>query len=133
MSTVGAGAWGRLSVFESPWSVVVGVLASAAAGVLLWWLPWALRVTLVEVRWWIESAGYWIRPYDMLADARRWRWRPRQRCQFAQGGYVRARDGSDTVPFVLSPGEEIITRERAEALGLGAAWDAEERRKGGSG
>lgn len=27
------------------------------------------------VRW-----RYWVRPYDFLADARRWRWQPRQRC-----------------------------------------------------
>jgi hypothetical protein len=39
------------------------------------------------LRWlWAEvvhaaiSLGYAIRPYDMLADRRRWFWRPRQRC-----------------------------------------------------
>lgn len=30
--------------------------------------------------WWLQTIGYWIRPYDMLADRRRWRWQPRQRC-----------------------------------------------------
>lgn len=40
---------------------------------------------------WIETrrlavlAGYWMRPYDMLADRRRWRWQPRTRCQFSGG------------------------------------------------
>jgi hypothetical protein len=39
------------------------------------------------IRWlWAEvvhawaTAGYWIRPYDMLADRRRWFWQPRTRC-----------------------------------------------------
>lgn len=25
-------------------------------------------------------AGYWVRPYDMLADRRRWFWQKQQRC-----------------------------------------------------
>lgn len=25
------------------------------------------------LRWTLTSVGYWIRPYDMIADARRWR------------------------------------------------------------
>jgi hypothetical protein len=33
------------------------------------WLRWALR-----------RIGYMIRPYDMLADRRRWFWQPRTRC-----------------------------------------------------
>ena len=39
------------------------------------WLSWALG-----------ACGYWVRPYDMLADARRWRWQPRTPCQ--HGGFV---------------------------------------------
>lgn len=27
-----------------------------------------------------QSAGYWIRPYDMIADRRRWRWQRRAKC-----------------------------------------------------
>lgn len=26
------------------------------------------------------ALSYWIRPYDMLADRRRWRWQPRTPC-----------------------------------------------------
>lgn len=37
-----------------------------------WW--WA------EVRGWATSLGYMIRPYDMLADRRRWFWQPRTPC-----------------------------------------------------
>ena len=36
----------------------------------------------------VETAiriGYWIRPYDMLADRRRWRWQPRKRCGWSYG------------------------------------------------
>lgn len=33
------------------------------------------------VRWKVGSVGYAVRPYDMLADRRRWFWQPRQRCQ----------------------------------------------------
>ena len=81
-----------------------------------------------ELRWWLRRVGYWFRPYDMLLDARRWRWQPRQRCGFAQGGYVRGLGGGDSVPFRLSPGEEILTRERAAELGLRVAWDVVARR-----
>jgi hypothetical protein len=27
-------------------------------------------------------ASYWIRPYDMIGDRRRWVWQPRMRCGF---------------------------------------------------
>lgn len=34
--------------------------------------------------WWLKStwwqASYWIRPYDMIADRRRWRWQPAAPC-----------------------------------------------------
>lgn len=36
----------------------------------LWHLAW----------WWAGRIGYIIRPYDMLADRRRWFWQPQQRC-----------------------------------------------------
>jgi hypothetical protein len=39
-------------------------MSSAAA-----WAAWA---------W--HRVGYVLRPYDMLADRRRWFWQPRQRC-----------------------------------------------------
>ena len=32
-----------------------------------------------------QCVGYWVRPYDMLADRCRWRWRPRQRCGWSYG------------------------------------------------
>lgn len=44
-----------------------------------------IRWLLACPRWALESAGYWLRPYDMLADRRRWRWQPRQRCGFSYG------------------------------------------------
>lgn len=93
-----------------------------------------MRWLLVETRWWARRVGYWFRPYDMLADARRWRWQPRQRCRFAQGGRVvtGVSDRPDAVQFLLSRGEEITTRERADELGLAAAWDAGRRPRGGA-
>jgi len=42
---------------------------------LWWWLR-------AEVRHAVVMAGYWIRPYDMFADRRRWRWQPPEVCQF---------------------------------------------------
>jgi hypothetical protein len=45
----------------------------------------------VTRRAWIEvehaavTLGYWLRPYDMLADARRWFWQPQQRCGWPAG------------------------------------------------
>jgi hypothetical protein len=32
------------------------------------------------VRWLTVYVGYWIRPYDMLADQRRWFWQRRTPC-----------------------------------------------------
>lgn len=32
------------------------------------------------IKHWLISLCYWFRPYDMLADRRRWRWQPAQRC-----------------------------------------------------
>ncbi len=53
---------------------------------------WALWVDTV---WVARRVGYWIRPYDMRADARRWRWQARQRCQFSGGGLGAAWDALD--------------------------------------
>ena len=39
-----------------------------------------MTVVVAYIRWWIDSLGYWIRPYDMIADRRRWRWRAATRC-----------------------------------------------------
>jgi len=33
--------------------------------------------------WMLARFGYWLRPYDMLADRRRWRWQPAQPCGFS--------------------------------------------------
>lgn len=41
-------------------------------------------VGTAEVRWVVDAIGYKIRPYDMLADRRRWFWQPRERCQWSQ-------------------------------------------------
>ena len=38
------------------------------------------RVLLAWLVWAIQRADYVVRPYDTLADARRWLWQPRQRC-----------------------------------------------------
>jgi len=43
------------------------------------WVVWA------NVRWAVTRVGYWVRPYDMLLDARRWFWQPRQRCGWPAG------------------------------------------------
>lgn len=48
-------------------------------------VAYLLRRLWMEARHAATSAGYWLRPYDMLADARRWRWRPRQRCGWSYG------------------------------------------------
>lgn len=43
---------------------------------MIWraWYVWA------ELRWLTECAGYRVRPYDMIADRRRWFWQPRTPC-----------------------------------------------------
>ncbi len=43
------------------------------------WFVWA------NVSWAWHRVGYWLRPYDMLADRRRWFWQPRLRCGFPTG------------------------------------------------
>lgn len=44
------------------------------------------RRAWAEVRHATESVGYWLRPFDMLADRRRWFWQERQRCQWSTRG-----------------------------------------------
>lgn len=49
------------------------------------WLRRALHWTLLVPRllgWLVVLVAYRIRPFDMLADRRRWFWQPRQRCGF---------------------------------------------------
>lgn len=54
--------------------------------------PTRRRVLAAHLRWlwavvcWVSGrVGYWIRPYDMLADRRRWRWQSAQRCGWSYG------------------------------------------------
>jgi hypothetical protein len=49
------------------------------------WLAWA-RAELVHA---LASLGYWIRPYDMLSDRRRWVWQPRTCCTCGRPAYRR--------------------------------------------
>jgi hypothetical protein len=50
------------------------------------WLKWAL-----------VRIGYVIRPYDMLADRRRWFWQPRLRCGWSRS-LGRGDSGSKETP-----------------------------------
>jgi hypothetical protein len=43
-------------------------------------IRYLLRCAAIEVSWAWTAAGYFIRPYDTLADRRRWRWQPAARC-----------------------------------------------------
>ena len=49
-------------------------------------LWWPVRRAAAEVRFLWGLAAYWLRPYDMLADARRWRWQRRQPCWTSSSG-----------------------------------------------
>jgi len=42
------------------------------------WL--AVRLVYAHLAWAGRTAGYWVRPYDQLADRRRWRWQARHWC-----------------------------------------------------
>lgn len=46
-------------------------------------LLWRVRI---EVRHGLIMAGYWVRPYDMLLDRRRWRWQPAGLCGYRMFG-----------------------------------------------
>ncbi len=39
-----------------------------------------LAYLAATLRWAVEQAGYQVRPYDPLLDARRWRWQPAGMC-----------------------------------------------------
>jgi hypothetical protein len=52
---------------------------------VVWLLTaYPVRVVAAEIAYAATTFGYWIRPYDMLADRRRWRWQPQQRCGFTE-------------------------------------------------
>jgi hypothetical protein len=61
-------------VAKAPRLVVAGHLARLTATTLA-----GPRIS-AEFIYRAGQLGYWIRPYDPLADARRWRWRPAQPC-----------------------------------------------------
>lgn len=44
-----------------------------------------IRYWLACAVWAVRRVGYWVRPYDLLADRRRWFWQPRQRCGWPYG------------------------------------------------
>ncbi len=46
---------------------------------------WLARRAWIEVHHAVVIAGYAVRPYDMLADRRRWFWQPRARCGWPAG------------------------------------------------
>lgn len=43
-------------------------------------IRWLARRAWIEVSWAAVRLGYAVRPYDALADARRWAWQPATRC-----------------------------------------------------
>ncbi len=43
------------------------------------------RLLSAYAGWAVARLGYWVRPYDMLADSRRWRWQARFPCQWSDG------------------------------------------------
>lgn len=45
-----------------------------------------MKRLLIDLRWCAETFWYMVRPYDMLADRRRWFWQPRERCQWSKRG-----------------------------------------------
>jgi hypothetical protein len=49
------------------------------------WARYLLTLGWIETRHAAVLAGYWLRPYDDLADARRWRWQRRHPCQHTDG------------------------------------------------
>lgn len=51
-----------------------------------------IRYWLACVRWAIQRVGYWIRPYDTIADRRRWCWQPRTPCGWSRGIRIDSED-----------------------------------------
>lgn len=41
-------------------------------------------MTRAYLGWMFGRIGYLIRPYDMIADRRRWFWQPREPCQWSR-------------------------------------------------
>lgn len=119
------------------WSIGVSrVLRWWWAGVRAMWveIPLSLWVNAV---WAARRVGYVVRPYDMLADARRWWWQPQQRCRFSMGGLILpgrpAVSSADEEVIRISPATEVVSRDLADRLGIAAAWDDQRRREQGGG
>jgi hypothetical protein len=51
-----------------------------------------MMIVAAYIRWAVARVGYWIRPYDMLADRRRWWLQPRQRCGWSYAIRIRIDD-----------------------------------------
>ncbi len=81
---------------------------------------WALWDVVVSVGYWLPrqaaiNISYWIRPYDMLADARRWRWQKRQPCGLEVWHSMSAEDRAQILGALERLGwkRETVTHEGA--------------------
>ena len=45
-----------------------------------WRAVYFVLYVYAPIGWAVVRVGYMVRPYDMLADRRRWRWQPRAVC-----------------------------------------------------
>lgn len=52
-------------------------------------MRYLFAVLAVEVRHAAVMVGYWFRPYDMVADRRRWRWQSRALCGYQLGARIK--------------------------------------------
>lgn len=59
-----------------------------------------LRWIVASIATWAENLGYLVRPYDMLADRRRWFWQPRQPCARSPEALAIGRQIAGTVEHV---------------------------------
>lgn len=66
--------------------------------------------------WALGRLGYMVRPYDMLADKRRWFWQPRQPCQYMTD--EQALKGIGMPGCYNSPDEDTRIRERLRGRGF---------------
>ncbi len=72
--------------------------------------------------WLVATVGYWIRPYDMLADRLRWRWQEPQRCGLPDGIRLVGIDDDGEAHYVSV---ELANAEAKADILTGGRWVVE--------
>lgn len=83
---------------------------------------------IAYLSWLLHRIGYRLRPYDMLADRRRWWWQPRQRCgwSYLRENHTVNKAQRDDIQRLTAVLEEVVPPMVEAMRRMLASWKANE-------